>query len=406
LQFVKLPKMSAIRKVAFVAPVWTSWQHRLVAGALRYADAHPRIVLRGFAPAHDVARAAKEVEAWGARGVIAGFEHKDLKKFKAAMKRQIPIVNNALSNDLPNVVTLLGDFSAFVETAVGHLRQIGLRSVAIAVLEEGPKVRESLVKPFLRFAKPPNPSKATLIFSANRRVLWKPEASVTPVPPKVAKWLYALPKPTGVICCHLGGGGYIARCCRALGLSVPDDVAIVGSDDTDLSLATEPTLTSVMLSLETVGSEAMRILSDLIAGLPAPASVIRLRCADLQVRESTGRRRPEICDIVGALACIQEQACRGITVEEVRRQTQRISRVTFHRRFLQSVGKTPSQVIRERQMEEARRLLTGTELPISMIPDLCGFSDRRVLARAFLASEGFCMREYRKKFGRTLKKAV
>jgi LacI family transcriptional regulator len=387
--------MSPTRKVAFVCPAWTSWQHRLVAGALRYADAHPRIVVRGFAPAHNLTATAKEIEAWGAQGVIGALEHDDLKVFLAALKRPIPIVNNALANEHPGVVSLLGDFSAFVETAVGHLRQLGLRSVAVAVLEEGPKVRENLVQPFLRIARPANPARASLVFPVERQRLWNPDARVTPVPVKVAEWLRGLPKPTGVICCHLGGGGYIARCCHALGLRVPEDVAIVGSDDTDLSLACEPTLTSVMLSLETVGSEAMRLLMALIAGLPSPGPIVRLRCADLQVRESTGRRRPEICDIAGALACIQEQACRGITVQELMRQTQRVSRVTFHRRFQESLGKTPAQAIRERQLQEVRRLLKGTELPIGMVSDLCGFSSPKVLARLFRAAEGTTLRDYR-----------
>jgi LacI family transcriptional regulator len=181
-----------------------------------------------------------------------------------------------------------------------------------------------------------------------------------------------------------------------LGLRVPEDVAVVGSDDTDLSLASDPTLTSVLLSLETVGFEAMRLLMDMIAGRSPPSQTVRLRCADLHVRESTGRQRPEICDISGALECIEEQACRGVTVREVIQQTQRVSRVTFHRHFLEIVGKTPAQAIRERQLQEVRRLLTGTELPVAMISDLCGFSSPKVLARLFRLAEGTTLREYRK----------
>jgi len=323
-------------------------------------------------------------------------EYEDLNRFLRALKRPIPLVNNALSEERPGVVTLVGDFSAFVETAVNHLRQLGLRSLAVGVLEEGPSVRENLIRTFLRIAKPANPKKASFVFSVDRSLMWNPEASVKPVPAPLAEWLMGLPKPTGILCCHLGGGGYIIRCCRELGLRVPEEVAVVGSDDTDLSLASEPTLTSVLLSLDTVGFEAMRLLMSMIAGDPPPSSIVRLRCADLNVRESTGRRRPEICDIAGALACIQQHACRGITVEEVMRQTQRVSRVTFHRRFRETVGKTPSQAIRERQLQEVRRLLTGTELPVAMVSDLSGFSSPKVLARLFKAVESTSLRDYRK----------
>jgi LacI family transcriptional regulator len=405
LQFVKTrPEMISIRKVAFVSPVWTTWQHRLMAGALRYADAHPRIRIRGFAPAHDLKATAAELESWGAEGLFGALEYDDLNRVFGSLKRPLPLVNSALSAERPGMVTVIGDFSAFVEKAVSHLRQLGLRSLAVLVLEEGPQVRENLVKTFLRIARPRNPAKASLVYAADRRALWNPEALVKPVPKRLAQWLRDLPKPTGILCCHLGGGGYIIRCCRALGLRVPEDVAVIGSDDTDLCLASDPTLTSVLLSLETVGFEAMRLLMEMIAGRSPPSATVRLRCADLHVRESTGARRPEICDIAGALECIQEQACRGITVQEVIRQTQRVSRVTFHKRFHEIVGKTPAQALRERQLQEVRRLLTGTELPIAMISDLSGFSSPKVLARAFRAVEGSTLRAYRMRRQPPLKK--
>jgi len=389
--------MGSIRKVAFVSPAWTTWQHRLMAGALRYADAHPRILLRGFAPAAELEATAGELERWGAEGMFGVLEYEDLNRLLGALKRPLPLVNSALAAERRGVVTVIGDFSAFVEKAVGHFRQLGLRSLAVLVLEEGPQVRENLVPTFLRIARPSNPARASLIYAADRACLWNPEASVKPVPKRLAQWLGELPKPAGILCCHLGGGGYIIRCCRALGLRVPEDVAVIGSDDTDLCLASDPTLTSVLLSLETVGFEAMRVLMDMIAGRPAPSAIVRLRCADLHVRESTGARRPEICDIAAALECIQEQDCRGITVQEVIRQTQRVSRVTFHRRFQETIGKTPAEAIRERQLQEVRRLLKGTELPVAMVSDLSGFSSPKVLARLFRTTEGTTLRAYRKR---------
>ena len=389
--------MSATHRVGFVSPVWTTWQHRLVAGALRYADAHPRILVRGFAPDRDLEATARDLEGWGAEGAFGFLEYEDLNRYLEALKHPLPLVNTALANERPGVVTLVGDFSAFVETAVGHLRHLGLRSLAMAALEEGPRVRENLVDRFLKIARPPRPAKATLIYAADRAGVWNPETPVAPVPGPLADWLCELPKPVGIICCNLGGGPYLVRCCQALGLRVPEDVAVVGSDDTDLSLAIEPTVTSVLLSLETVGFEAMRLLMELIDGRPPPASTVRLRCADLQVRESTGRRRPEICDIAAALACIRDHACRGLTVREIIRQTQRVSRVTFHRRFLETVGKTPAQAIRERQLEEVRRLLQHTELPVAMVSDLAGFSSPKVLARRFRAAENSTPREYRRR---------
>jgi LacI family transcriptional regulator len=383
--------------LALVSAGWTAWQQRLLSGALRCADAHARILIRVFAPFEDVAIEARAVTEWQAHGAFGLLEDKELSEYMAALGRPIPFVNCSLTREHPNVVTVLGDFAAFARTGVDHLRQLGVRALAMLALEAGAFVEQRQVRPFLQIARPSSPSCSTLIFAAKRKLLWDPDAPVAPVPRRVAEWLRAFPKPVGVLCPQLGGGGYLIRCCHELGLRVPEDVAVVGSDDVDMSLACRPTLTSVLLPLETVGFEAVRLLTDWLDGKPPPASIVRLRCADLRVRESTGLRQTEISDIAGALNYIEENACRGLNVVELIQRTQRVSKVTFHRQFFKTVGKRPAQVIRERQLREVRRLLAGTELPLEMVSDLCGFGSPKVLARMFRAAEKTTLSNYRKR---------
>ena len=385
--------MKPPHKIALLSANWTRWEHRLLSGGLRYADAHPRIIIRPFAPYRSIAETIHELREWGAGGIFGILEHRDLQELREKLKPALPIVNCALAGDHPGVVTVIGDYSSFLESAVGHLRHLGLRSFGLLLVDKGPLVQDRLVQPFLKFTG--MGSNASAIVPVDRNIVWNPEAEVKPVPPALAEWLQRLPKPVGILCAELGAGGYLIRCCRALKLRVPDDVAVVGSDDTDLSLACEPTLTSVVLSMDLVGAEAVRVLAGMMNNVAPPAPTIRLKCAELTVRESTGRRRPEICDIAGAMECIQNNATRGITVEQVIRQTQRVSRVTFHRRFQEVVGRTPAEAIRERKLQEARRLLSKTELPLGMISDLSGFSNARVLARTFRAAEGRTPRDYR-----------
>jgi LacI family transcriptional regulator len=379
-----------------VSPIWTIWQHRLLSGALRYADSHPRIIVRVFAPFQDGVAAARDVEDWGANAILGVLEASDLKLFLQHLHRQLPLVNSALGGEAPGVVTVVGDFPAFARTAIDHLRQMGLRTIGLVLLDEGPQHREKLVKPFLELLRAADPTTNSLVHSADRQLLWNPEAPVTPVPGAISDWLNMLRKPAGIVCPQQGGGGYLVRCCHALGLRVPEDIAIVGADETDLSLACEPTLTSVVLSMETVGSEAMRVLCHMVKGSPPLTNIIRVQTMHLTVRESTGAIRPEICDISGAMECIRTNATRGLSVEQLMKQTQRVSRVTFHKRFLEAAGKTPAEAIRDRKLEEARRLLGCTELPIDMVSDLCGFSSARVMARVFRAVERTTPRDYRR----------
>jgi LacI family transcriptional regulator len=219
---------------------------------------------------------------------------------------------------------------------------------------------------------------------------------ITTVPRRLAEWLRRLPKPVGVICVETGGGGYIIRVCHSLGLRVPEDVAVVGTDDTDLSLSSTPTLTSVVPAGETIGFEAMRVLERMMLGQPAPEETVRVKAMGLHVRQSTGLKRVEICDIAAAMEYINQHACKGITVAQLIQETQHVSRWTFQKHFQAATGRTAGDVIRQRQLQEAQRLLRTTELSMTMIAEQCGFSASNEFARAFRVLEGRSPSQYRR----------
>jgi LacI family transcriptional regulator len=104
-------------------------------------------------------------------------------------------------------------------------------------------------------------------------------------------------------------------------------------------------------------------------------------------------------DIAGAMKYIDQNACRGVTIGQVLKETQSVSKVTFYKRFQEVMGKSPAEAIRDRQLDEVRRLLISTEMPITMISDLAGFTSAMVLGRIFREVEGTTMRDYRKNKG-------
>ena len=92
---------------------------------------------------------------------------------------------------------------------------------------------------------------------------------------------------TGIICgSDLMALGAI-RALRARGLQVPQDVSVVGYDDSLLIAFTDPPLTTVRQAVQAMGSAAVRALLDEIAGLPAPRAEYVFR-PELVVRASTG----------------------------------------------------------------------------------------------------------------------
>jgi len=105
--------------------------------------------------------------------------------------------------------------------------------------------------------------------------------------------LLALPKdrrPTALFAANdLAANGCIAAI-RDAGLRVPDDIAVVGYDDTWFADITSPKLTSVHMPIFEMGIEAAKILTALVEGRPIVEKHPVLPVS-LTVRESCGAQR-------------------------------------------------------------------------------------------------------------------
>jgi DNA-binding LacI/PurR family transcriptional regulator len=77
------------------------------------------------------------------------------------------------------------------------------------------------------------------------------------------------------------------RAARSRGLRVPDDVSVVGYDDSPMMAFTDPPLTTVRQSVHAMANAAVGALLDEITGVPAPHDEYVFR-PELVVRGSTG----------------------------------------------------------------------------------------------------------------------
>ena len=81
------------------------------------------------------------------------------------------------------------------------------------------------------------------------------------------------------------------RAARRAGLRVPEDVSVVGYDDSPLIAFTDPPLTTVRQSVQAMSEAAVRALLDEIASEPAPRAEFVFR-PELVVLSSTAAARP------------------------------------------------------------------------------------------------------------------
>lgn len=105
---------------------------------------------------------------------------------------------------------------------------------------------------------------------------------------QVVEWLNKLPKQIGIMASDDRSGQRILDAARALGLIVPDDVAVigVGNDETFCNLCS-PALSSVSLNTERIGYEAAFLLSKIMAGRRNVVRRIMVKPAGIVVRSST-----------------------------------------------------------------------------------------------------------------------
>jgi DNA-binding LacI/PurR family transcriptional regulator len=86
--------------------------------------------------------------------------------------------------------------------------------------------------------------------------------------------LSAADRPTAILCFSDAFAVGAIRGAESLGLRVPDDVSVVGFDDSPLAAASRPPLTTVHQEVATKGQAAVSILMGLLGGDTAPDDVV------------------------------------------------------------------------------------------------------------------------------------
>ncbi len=76
-----------------------------------------------------------------------------------------------------------------------------------------------------------------------------------------------------------------------------------------------------------------------------------------------------------------------------------MSERSFSRRYAEATGQTPARAIERLRVEEARRLLSETRLPVKRISQRCGFGSEETMRRSFLRLVAAAPQDYRARFG-------
>ena len=195
-------------------------------------------------------------------------------------------------------------------------------------------------------------------------------------------WLAALPKPVGIMACDDVRARHVLEACRSLGLRVPHDVAVIGVDDDEFVCElSDPPLSSVAQAARHVGHEAARLLDRLmrperfavgtpLAGPVRPRTVIPP--AGVVARRSTDTLAIVDPVVAAAIRTIRERAVKGLEITDLVAASN-LSRWQLEGRFRRLVGRSIHDDMLHVRLNEARRLLTTTDLALREVAPRAGF---------------------------------
>jgi LacI family transcriptional regulator len=203
-----------------------------------------------------------------------------------------------------------------------------------------------------------------------------------------AKWLAALPKPIAILAANDRYSWYCVDAARIAGRKIPDDVAILGVDNDELTVAmSRPALSSIELPGFRIGEEAAALLAKLMAGTRVPPVPRLLPPQSIISRASTDVLAMDDEAVVQALRFIRASAGKPMTVNHVLDAVP-IGRRSLERRFRKALGRSLLGEIRQVQIERAKRLLTDTTLDMPVVARESGFSSAVRFSTVFHHSVG------------------
>lgn len=215
----------------------------------------------------------------------------------------------------------------------------------------------------------------------------------------LAEWLRKLPKPLALMACNDVRARHVLEACRTIGARVPDDIAVIGVDNDEMmcELAVPP-LSSVEQGVFRMGYEAAALLDTMIKGENPQQLRYRIEPSEIITRQSTDVLAVADREVAAALRQVRREATQGLAADQVSAGVG-LSRSTLDRRFKSSIGRTVAQEIQRVQFEQAKQLLSGTDLTLKQVASRVGYANVQYLNALVRKNTGRTPSEYRKATG-------
>jgi len=380
-------------RIALVIDLSSSVAHRMMSGLCRMAMSYPNLVVRRYYMNTLLEEGIDPLVDWQPDAlVIFCGDTSLLKKLRKPLPK-VPFVSmTSISVDLVDAA-VTGNPTEATGLALKHFSRNGLTHLAL-FHPGGQKAAENNTDICHQLLHNHPGTFSTLLRYIDREDLVK--APQKEALEEIGAWLQRLPKPVGIYSPVLHSAAYLLRICRHFGLAVPSEIQVIGGDGLEELLECLPHLTSIHVPAKRIGATALKTTLNLLHGKKPESKIQQVGGATLIPQGSTGNLPSQLSDIATAIAYINSHATQGASVDEVMNQTQSVSRMTFYREFKRETGDSPARYIRRVRIEAACQLLSTTNLEITRIAELSGFSGSNYFAQVFRRDVGMTPKQYRK----------
>jgi LacI family transcriptional regulator len=213
----------------------------------------------------------------------------------------------------------------------------------------------------------------------------------------LSEQLRPLPRPLACYALDDQQAAEAIEVCLANGWRVPEDIAVMGTGNIEISCeCAHVPISSIDLAEEDIALKAAALLDRIMKGRRPPRRPILVNPRGLVVRASTDFLAVENAQLRRAVGFIAENLRHGFSFDQVA-QSAGVSRRTLYNLFRRHLSRPPAEFVAQMRMDRARQLLASSpKQPISQIASQTGFGSARTLTRLLLRHEGMSARAWRK----------
>lgn len=378
----------SVRNIVVDVPMTTGYLRGICAGVRRYAQLHPRYRL-----SLDIYGAAwpMAIQPETADGVIGIYSQEQGLKIARQLGRPVVSIGTAaVWRRLPSVHC---DNRQVAELAVDLYAAQGQRDVAFC----GDRSQPASVQRREEFCKTASGRGLRVHVDDRPRLTRLDPQQWRKVQDDLIAWLLSLPRPCGVLAYDDPLATEIAQAARSAGVSVPEEIALLGVNDDQLVCEmTDPPLSSIRVEGDVLGFRAAELLAHLMDGGRPPDGPVLIPPSGVTLRRSTEVLHTGDPLISQAILRIRREAPnQAMTASELIGDLP-ISRRAFYQRFTKVLGHGPGQEIARVRIARACELLETSNFSIKEIALTMGFESSNIFSRFFRNQTGQTPLEHRR----------